>query len=162
MALALGFLHRRDVCFGDISFRNVLICLQDDPCVRLVDCDAIRLRGQAPVVEQAHTPDWVPPEGSRTQSETTDRYKLGLFVLRALVPQGLSAQNVDPSWADGSLDPEGRQLLRQALQPDPRVPRTSAKQWYGYFRVAVARLDQARPAHNGRSHRRLLPGGTRP
>ena len=136
-AFAIGFMHKRDVCLGDISFGNVTYALDLQPCVYLVDCDAFRLRGQAPVVPQFHTPDWVPPEGSNVQSTRTDLYKLGLFVLRALTPRALSAQNRDPSWADRALDPRGRVLLRRALGPDDNDSRTSAKEWYTYFNDAL-------------------------
>lgn len=132
LAFAIGFLHKRDVCLGDISFANVAYSLNFYPCVYLVDCDAFRLKGQAPVVPQLHTPDWVPPEGSRVQSYRTDLYKLGLFVLRALSPRALSAQNRDPSWADRAIDPRGRYLLRKALSKDPQE-RTTAKEWYEHF-----------------------------
>lgn len=133
MAFALGFLHKREVCFGDISFPNMVLALGANPCVRLVDCDAVRPRGGAQIVEQATTPDWEPPEGSRPQSMLTDRYKLGLFVLRVLTPKALSSQNRDPCWADGALDHEGRDLLRRALNGDPKSGRTAAKEWYAYF-----------------------------
>lgn len=133
LAFAVGFLHRRDVCLGDISFANVTYSLDVHPAVYLVDCDAFRLMGHAPVVPQLHTPDWVPPEGSRVQSHRTDLYKLGLFVLRVLSPRALSGQNRDPSWADPVLDPRGRYLLRKALTRVPDAPRTAAKAWVAYF-----------------------------
>jgi serine/threonine protein kinase len=136
LALAIGFLHKREVCLGDISQRNLAFNPKADPCVYLVDCDAYRLRGQAPVVAQLHTPDWNPPEGPRVQAETTDRYKLGLFILRVLSPGVRSAQNRDPAWADRTLDAWGRRLLRNALGRDPSA-RTSAREWYAYFNGVI-------------------------
>lgn len=132
LAFAIGFLHKREVCIGDISFANVAYAFDLDPCVYLIDCDAFRLRGNAPVVPQLHTPDWLPPEGARVQSEGTDLYKLGLFILRVLAPRPLAGQNLDPSWADRALDPHGRALLRAALERDPRA-RPRAREWYVYF-----------------------------
>ncbi len=139
LALAIGFLHRRDVCVGDISFNNVTYNLSVTPSVYLVDCDAFRLKGQAPVVPQLHTPDWIPPEGAKVQSARTDAYKLGLFILRVLAPRELSSQNRDPAWADQSLDPRGRYLLRKALASDPTRDRTTPKEWMVYFTDALKR-----------------------
>jgi hypothetical protein len=136
LAFAIGFLHKRSICVGDISFANVTYAPRLDPCVYLVDCDAARLSGQAPVVPQLHTPDWVPPEGARVQTTRTDLYKLGLFILRALTPRALSAQNRDPSWADSALDARGRYLLRRALDRDPGK-RTSAREWYAHFNALL-------------------------
>ena len=157
LAFAIGFMHKREVCLGDISFGNLTYALNLSPCVYLVDCDAFRLRGQAPVVPQFHTPDWVPPEGSNVQSARTDLYKLGLFVLRALTPRTLSAQNRDPSWADRALDPPGRVLLRRALGPDRNESRTSAKEWYTYFNGALARRPLKTTPHRARLPRPPAP-----
>jgi hypothetical protein len=151
LAFAIGFLHRRDVCVGDISFANVSYSFDYYPCVYLVDCDGFRLRGHAAVVPQLHTPDWVPPEGARVQSTSTDLYKLGLYILRVLTPVPLSAQNRDPSWADGALEPRGRVLLRRALADDA-ARRTSAKEWYEHF-DGVLKRRRLRTS----THRRRIP-----
>jgi hypothetical protein len=147
LALAVGFLHKREVCLGDISHRNLAFSPRADPCVYLVDCDAYRLRGQGPVVAQLHTPDWSPPEGTNVQAETTDRYKLGLFILRVLAPRLRGAQNRDPSWADRTLDAEGRRLLRKALASSDR---TSAKDWYAYFKDVCASRPLSVTPHESR------------
>lgn len=138
LALAIGFLHKRNVCLGDISFSNVVYALEYSPCVYLVDCDAFRQTGTAPVVPQFHTPDWVPPEGPRVQTLGTDRYKLGLFILRTLAPFPLGAQNTNPSWAHRALDATGRQMLARALGDDSSA-RPEAKAWYQHFRDAMRR-----------------------
>lgn len=161
LALAVGFLHRRDICLGDISLANVTYSLTEDPTVYLVDCDAFRLRGQAPAVPQLHTPDWIPPEGPKVQSAATDRYKLGLFVLRVLSPRAQSAQNRDPSWADNVLDPEGRQLLRRALEPSSHS-RTTAKEWYSFFKRALAGRPLAVTASSSRMPQSSLTAGGTP
>jgi hypothetical protein len=133
LAWAIAFLHKREVCLGDISFGNLVHSLTLHRCVYLVDCDAYRLKGTASIVPQLHTPDWFPPEGKDVQSERTDLYKLGLFILRVLAPVAYSAQNRDPSWADGLLDPRGRYLLRKALTSKPKAERTTAKEWFAHF-----------------------------
>jgi hypothetical protein len=150
LALAIGFLHKRDVCVGDISFNNFTYHLGVTPCVYMVDCDAFRLKGQAPVVPQLHTPDWIPPEGPKVQSFRTDQYKLGLFILRVLAPRELSAQNRDPGWSDGALDPRGRYLLRKALAMDRAKERTSPKEWVAYFNDMLKRGALATTGHANR------------
>jgi hypothetical protein len=132
LVFAVGFMHKRDVCLGDISFANMTYSLALTPSVYLVDCDAFRLKGQAPVVPQLHTPDWTPPEGTKVQSTRTDLYKLGLFILRVLTPRAQGAQNRDPRWASPVLDKRGQVLLHNALDVDP-ARRTAAKEWYQYF-----------------------------
>ena len=154
LAFAIGFLHKRDVCIGDISFANIAYSLKVHPCVYLVDCDAFRLKGTPRSCPQLHTPDWVPPEGPKVQSDQTDLYKLGLFILRALSPRALSGQNRDPSWADGVLDPRGRYLLRKALSRRTGAPRTSAKEWCTYFHKMLALPGIKTTAHTSR-----MPGG---
>jgi DNA-binding helix-hairpin-helix protein with protein kinase domain len=149
LAFAVGFLHRREVCIGDISFANVAVCFDLAPCVYLVDCDAFRLKGNAPVVPQLHTPDWIPPEGALVQSERTDLYKLGLFILRVLAPRPLGAQNCDPAWADRALDPRGRHMLRRALGRDATA-RPTARDWYAHFSAVLARRSLSTTPHRSR------------
>ena len=146
LALGVGFLHKRQVCLGDISFANFTYSLAADPCVYLIDCDAFRLKGQAAVVPQLHTPDWSPPEGARAQSQETDLYKLGLCILRLLSPRAQSGQNRDPSWADAALDGPGRSLLRRALGSEAGA-RTTAKEWYAYLEnLLVSRKPPVTPS----------------
>jgi len=154
LAFAIGFLHKRDICIGDISFPNMAYAPSLSPCVYLVDCDAFRLRGNSPVVPQLHTPDWAPPEGAKVQSIRTDLYKLGLFVLRALSPRELSAQNRDPSWADGALDPRGRHMLRKALATGAGTRRPTAKEWYEHLSGTL----RNRRLPTSRHSSRLPPG----
>ena len=149
LAFAIGFLHKREVCLGDISFANVAYAFDLDPCVYLIDCDAFRLRGNAPIVPQLHTPDWIPPEGARVQSERTDLYKLGLFILRVLGPFPLAGQNLDPAWADRALDTKGRQLLRASLSTDPHA-RPRAREWYSHFSTVLGGGRLATSRHRSR------------
>jgi serine/threonine protein kinase len=134
LSYTLAFLHRRDIVFGDISPRNVLFRLKPSVGMMLVDCDAIRKVGTAAVVGQGNTPDWFPPEGRMApQSVRTDRYKLGLFILRVLSPGPGSSVNRDPDVVWNTLDPTGLRLLRSSLSPDP-FARTDARTWYFYLR----------------------------
>ena len=149
LAFAVGFLHKRSVCVGDISFANAAFSFDLHPCVHLVDCDSFRFKGSAPVVPQLHTPDWIPPEGPKVQSERTDRYKLGLYFLRVLAPLPLAGQNRAPAWADRALDPRGRQMLRKALATDP-AGRPTAREWYQHFEAALRTRPLATSPHRSR------------
>lgn len=136
-AETLAFLHRDlDVAFGDINARNAVFRLDARPTVMFVDCDAVRLRGHMPSVPQLNAPDWDPPEGADVLSQSTDRYKLGLFVLRCLTPADKSSINRDPAWARGALDAEGLTLLDAAIR-GPYDRRPTAEQWFGYLRRAL-------------------------
>ncbi len=135
VAFILGFLHKRDFVFGDLSYKNAVFCIRPRPSVVLLDCDAVRKLGEAPAVPQLHSPGWKPPEGG-AQSKATDRYKLGLFVLRCMTP-GVNAQNRDPSKAAGELDSEGMSLLRRSLGEDPEL-RTTGREWVAYLNRAMA------------------------
>lgn len=132
-AFALGILHKAEVVFGDISAKNALYRTRPRPGVMMVDCDAVRMRGQGAVVSQLHTADWDPPEGLTVQSELTDRYKLGLFILRALTPGDFSSVNRNPAVADAVLSAPGRTMLRRSLLGDPDE-RPAARDWYYYFK----------------------------
>src|ERR1041384_1108642 len=81
-ASAVHLLHRNDLVIGDLNPKNAVFRLDQRPCVMLVDCDAIRIKGAAAVVRQLNAPDWNPPEP--VLSQATDLYKFGLFVLRCL------------------------------------------------------------------------------
>jgi hypothetical protein len=132
-ASALHFLHRRDMCVGDINARNAVFRTDGGrPSVMLVDCDAVRIRGAAPVVAQLNAPDWDPPEGRDTLTQTTDRYKFGLFVLRCLAPGPMASTGRDPSRAASVLDAPGRALLVRALD-DAGARRPTIQEWGQYL-----------------------------
>jgi len=114
IARSLGFLHRAEVVFGDVSSRNAVYHMTPGgrPAVVLVDCDSVRIKGtRSPFGAQPHTPRWEPPEAlaaksaldrmhhhsggttsqirqlqnqSMVQSKATDVYKFGLLVVRLL------------------------------------------------------------------------------
>jgi hypothetical protein len=131
---ALAFLHGElAVTFGDINARNALFRLDAEPTVMLIDCDAVRVRGEMATLKQLNAPDWDPPEGADVLSQATDLYKLGLFVLRCLTPGLGSSVNRDPAVARGALDNVGLDLLRHALTGPPGG-RPSAETWHRYLR----------------------------
>jgi len=134
-AFIFGFLHKRELIFGDFSYKNAVYTLRPRPMVMLLDCDAVRRRGQGSAVPQLNSPGWGAPEKG-PQTIESDRYKLGLFVLRCLTP-GVNAQNRDPEKAAKVLDAEGLGLLRRALGADPEA-RPSGKQWVEYLDARIA------------------------
>lgn len=129
-AAALHLLHRNDLVIGDINAKNAVFRLDARPCVMIVDCDAIRIKGAAAVVKQLNAPDWEPPEDTLTQA--TDLYKFGLFVLRCLGPGAMASVSRDPARADAVLAPEGRTLLRASLSHRP-ADRPTAQDWGRFF-----------------------------
>lgn len=129
-AAMLHLLHRNDLVIGDINATNEVFRLDGRPCVMLVDCDAIRIKGAAAVVRQLNAPDWHPPED--TLSQATDLYKFGLFVLRCLGPGPMASVSRDPARADAVLAPEGRKLLRASLSHRPG-DRPTAQDWGRFF-----------------------------
>ncbi|HEX6343919.1 hypothetical protein [Umezawaea sp.] len=134
-ASAVHLLHRNGLVIGDLNPKNAVFRLDERPCVMLVDCDGIRIKGAAAVVRQLNAPDWDPPEP--VLSQASDLYKFGLFVLRCLSPGGFASVARDPSRLDGVLPGEGPALLRAALRPDPGG-RTTAQTWGRYFDAVLA------------------------
>jgi hypothetical protein len=145
----LALLHNHNVVFGDISSRNTLYSLHPKPSVMFVDCDGVRIAGNAAVVKQLHTPDWDPPEAeaawrigrSPPQSKATDSYKLALFILRVLAPGTGASVNRDPEAAAHVIDSAGQQLLQRALKGSSR-DRPSAKEWHSYFTVTLESMQR--------------------
>ncbi len=131
LALGMAFLHELGIVFGDVNAKNELFRLGTEPMVMFVDCDAVRKAGNAAVTAQLNAPDWEPPEGGPL-CESTDRYKLGLFILRCLTPGAGSSVNHDPTAAAGALDGAGLQLLTRALCGNPG-DRPTAAQWWRYL-----------------------------
>ncbi|SFR22918.1 hypothetical protein SAMN04488564_106412 [Lentzea waywayandensis] len=129
-ASAMHFLHSNELVLGDINAKNAVFRLTARPSVRLIDCDAIRVRGSAAVVAQLNAPDWEPPE--RRLSQATDLYKFGLLVLRTLCPGTGASLLRDPAHARGVLDGAGLQLLSRTLGDNPEG-RPSAKDWGRYL-----------------------------
>jgi hypothetical protein len=134
MAFIVGFLHKRELVYGDLSYKNAVYALRPQPMIVLLDCDAVRLKGQGAAVTQLNSPGWGAPEKG-PQTIETDRYKLALFIMRCLTP-GVNAQNRDPAKATGALDAEGTALLRRGLGDDPKE-RPSGKDWVAYLDATI-------------------------
>jgi hypothetical protein len=131
-AAALGFLHDElGVVFGDINAKNELWRLGARPMVMFLDCDAVRPRGSVAATKQLNAPDWDPPEGGEL-NRATDLYKLGLFILRALVPGAQVSTRRDPAAAGAVLDRVGLDLLTRAVGPVPAA-RPTAREWTVYL-----------------------------
>jgi len=133
LAYLIAFLHNNGIVFGDISSRNVLYCLAPTPGVLLVDCDAVRKVGSAPVVAQGHAPDFMPPNPYSPQSITTDLFKLGLFIIRTLSPGVVVTSDNASDTAAGVLDETGAAMVTASVGHDAAL-RPSALAWYRYFR----------------------------
>ncbi|MEZ5141975.1 MAG: hypothetical protein R2726_05565 [Acidimicrobiales bacterium] len=165
MAFGLGFLHRQGFVYGDLSYKNAVYTLRPTPQIMLLDCDAVRREGQGAAVAQLNSPGWSPPEGG-PQTKLTDRYKLGLFVLRCLTP-GVNAQNRAPDKAAAVLDAAGLALLQRALGDDPEA-RPSGGDWVAYLdgvlarTVAPDRRDDAAPRPARATVPRRAPVPNRP
>lgn len=141
LAYAFGLLDRADVVYGDLSARNFLFRLTPRPSVMLVDCDAVRVHGGAAAFgSQPHSPDWEPPEALRAkgrrdstgyniQSKETDRYKLGLAILRMLTPGPQCSTTTDAARARSLLPMPLYDLLTRSLSDDPSE-RPAARTWY--------------------------------
>lgn len=84
VAAGLTFLHSQNICVGDLSPKNILFSLGQQPAVYFIDCDAMRVAGQS-VSTQLETPGWEVPRGEELATFQTDSYKLGLLALRLLV-----------------------------------------------------------------------------
>lgn len=138
---AFATLEHVQVVYGDLSSLNFLWTLTPRPAVLLADCDSVRVTGgAAPFGRQPHSPDWEPPEAKDAkrrkdsasytiQNLATDRYKLGLAILRILTPgRGCSTQ-VDPESARSRLPHHLYTLLVRSVSDDP-TERPSARQWY--------------------------------
>jgi hypothetical protein len=144
LAKGMGLLHRAEVVYGDLSLRNFLYRLEPTPSVMFVDTDAMRPKGATSSFKlQPHTPDWEPPEalhakkrgdgiGFATQNFHTDRYKLGLAILRILADVPRAAEKRDPSIVRSLLPAHLYDLLHHSLHAHP-ADRPTAKTWYEEF-----------------------------
>ncbi|MEV7095925.1 hypothetical protein AB0M80_24060 [Amycolatopsis sp. NPDC051045] len=134
----LEFYHERvNAVFGDINPKNELYRLDGTPSVMFIDCDGVRLMSQGASNVQLNVDDWRPPEGG-SLNRLTDRYKLGLFVRRSLLPGARASIATDPVAIAGVLDGEGVDLLTRAIAKgaDPRQ-RPSPYEWWRYFSLLL-------------------------
>ena len=110
LAYILAWLHQHGWVFGDLSLRNAVFAL-DPPNLMLLDCD------EAAALTDFHrrqvtTPYWDPPEcpprgQQRLQDHVTDVYKLGLAILRCLLPGRGAMTATSPAPLAAVLDDDG-------------------------------------------------------
>lgn len=163
LVYAIGWLHKRNWVFGDLSFTNVAFAMYPDPPRLLIfDCDdAVDLVG--PPGEQPHSPFWVPPECRASpvapQDRVTDVYKLGLAIVPCLKPGDGTAFTNDVGRLADILDDEGMKLLTRTLSVD-RDERPTAKELFTYLdRIATSRMVPPMIAHAEVVSPLLPPGG---
>ena len=131
LAYALSLLHRHQICYGDLHWKNVIYTPGPAPQVKLVDCDSAKVDPTSALIQDDQD-YWSPPEPKHMQSPASDCYKLALFILRCLDAHG-PAHTRSAKRAAPYLDAAGMALLKAGLDKDP-TRRPSAKQWYGYLR----------------------------
>ena len=142
VAESLAILHGHGIAVGDLSPKNILFSLTPNPRCFFVDADAMRLSGRG-ALPQAETPDW---EISTVSSEelatkATDRYKLGLLVLRLLAGDQSTR---DPRSLPRSAPAAIRDLVVRALDRGPTY-RPAAADWVAPLRAASASASTALP-----------------
>jgi len=148
LVYAIGRLHAHGWVYGDLSLARAAFAA-DPPRLMLLGCD-----GAAPLADpgrsQSSTPGWEPPENAAgsadaRQDTVTDAYKLGLAILRVLVPGAGDAPGEPAGLLPGELDPVGADLVTRALSAD-RARRPTAKDLYGYlYRVVACRTAARAP-----------------
>ena len=135
-ARGLEFLSSREVVFGDISAKNALYTIGPslaDIAVVMVDCDAVRVTGNAAAVEQLNSPDWDPPgTESKHLTKATDVYKFALFVIRVLSPGANASVSRNPKRVESIFDKEGKKLLESSLAANSKS-RPSMQEWLSYL-----------------------------
>jgi hypothetical protein len=139
LVYAVGRLHRHNMVFGDVSFRNAAFAL-DPPRLMLLDCD-----GAAQLTDldrkQFSTALWEPPESVDPKpgwmlDRESDVYKLALAVLRCLNPGRGAASFKLPSKLTGKLEPTAVASFTAALSGEPHL-RPTVRELYEHLHQAV-------------------------
>jgi serine/threonine protein kinase len=157
LVAAVSLLHAHGVVIGDLSVKNVLWSA-DGGRVYLLDCDALRLSGTSPAVEQPNSPGWDDPAFPGTQNQQSDRYKLALAVLRVIARD---FHTRSPDDATAVLGRDHLPLLRAGLSRDPDArPPTSA--WLRPLRRRAEQLTTHREVTDMTSDQPARAGGERP
>jgi hypothetical protein len=153
VCLVLEVLHRQGVVFGDLSERAVLFGAGDVAEAFVVGCEGAAFAGEGAL--QRNSAGWAAPEAvgdevegdghpdvsltrePSVQTVQSDRYKLGLLVLRVLAPAGDGLERSrDASRVLGVVDETGQRMMRAALDADAEE-RPTAGQWYEYLRSVI-------------------------
>jgi eukaryotic-like serine/threonine-protein kinase len=115
LAQTLSRLHDLGIYVGDLSPKNLLFSLgPPQPGCFILDCDAMRVRGQT-VLKQVHTPDWEVPDGEPTATAATDAYKFGLLAIRLFARDQTSRDR----GALAAISPALGQLAELSQDADP-------------------------------------------
>lgn len=127
LAYGVALLHHWEIVYGDMNFNNAAFAEEPGPNIRFMDCDGIRIEGNAAPVGggQKTMFDLTPPEGGELQTSGTDAFKLAKMIeiiLKPMEGEGLK-----------TLGPAGRVLLSRGLGSTPQ-DRTMAREWVDYFR----------------------------
>jgi hypothetical protein len=137
LAQALTRLHSLDVVVGDLSPKNLLFSLAPSPGCFIIDCDAMRVRGET-VLAQIQTPDWEVPGGELSATPASDAYKFGLLAIRLFARDQSSS---DPA-AIGMISPEMGRLAAAVLHDDPSG-RPAPQDWIPALTAALATVPAA-------------------
>lgn len=89
----LEALHREDLVYGDLSWRNILFSNSPSPGVLALDLDGVGRIGTRMI--SAHTPDWTDPLSTSSglvDGFDVDRFKFALLAYRMLVAKSLDAR----------------------------------------------------------------------
>ena len=113
IAGTLSRLHVFGVTVGDLSPKNLLFSLAPPNCF-IIDCDAMRVRGES-VLEQVETPDWEVPNREEKATPVSDAYKFGLLAIR-LFARDQSSYDRNPL---AVLSPELGRLAAKSLRSKP-------------------------------------------
>jgi hypothetical protein len=116
VASALTFLHKHDVCVGDVSTNNLLFSLTPHDAVYFIDCDAMRIDGVSALPEM-DTPGWETPAGEELATIYSDAYKLGLLALRLLA---VDRDTRNPRHIPSTTPEPLRQVITDALNSAPQ------------------------------------------
>lgn len=115
VASTLAFLHRNNVCVGDLSPRNLLFALSPTEATYLVDCDTMKV-GDTSALPQIETPGWEVPPGEKLATVHSDAYKLGLLALRLLIGD---QDAKDAGQLPDGTPPHLRRLIAETLDRNP-------------------------------------------
>jgi hypothetical protein len=137
LAEALSRLHGLGVVVGDLSPKNLLFSLTPAPGCFIIDCDAMRVRGET-VLEQIQTPDWEVPEGEATATPAADAYKFGLLAIRLFARDQSSSDRA----VLFALSQELGRLAEASLQRDPSR-RPAPQDWIPALTAASAAVRAA-------------------
>ena len=140
LAQELTRLHSLDVAVGDLSPKNLLFSFTPSPGCFIIDCDAMRVRGET-VLAQIQTPDWEVPDGEPTATPAADAYKFGLLAIRLFARDQSST---DPA-AISMVSPELGRLATAVLRAGPGG-RPTPQDWIPALAAASAAAPAAAPS----------------